>query len=134
MKEYPKKKLSKTLHKRTRLNPEQLSRVAGGYGGGEIAKYGPDGVQNLALTRAYAKTKSTAKRFVLFSDRLGRRVFLADAGKTVLVEKELPLTFEISQALHFVAGFDDADRKKAYYNDWFQVAIEVKFNWLTKTI
>lgn len=133
MAERPKKKLSKTLHKRVKLNPEQLSRVAGGYGEGEIAKYGADGIQNLALTRAYAKAKVKAKRFVLFSDRLGRRVFVASPYLD-LAEKELPLTFDIKEALQFVTGLDDANRKKAYYNDWFQVALEVKFDWVTKTI
>lgn len=134
MNERPKKKLSKTLHKRVKLNPEQLSRVAGGYGGGEIAKYGADGIQNLALTRAYSKTKRTAKRFVLFSDRFGRRVFVADSAKLDLGEKGLPLTFDVKEALQFVIGLDDADRKKEYYNNWFQVGVEIKFNWLTKTV
>lgn len=130
----PKPKLSKTLDKRTRLSPGQLSRVAGGYGGGAIAKYGADGVQNLALTRAYAKALRTAKRYVLFTDRLGRRMYVADRNKMNLRDDEQPLTFLCAQALEFVEGLDSVDLKKAYYRGLFVDTLGLEFEWLTKTI
>lgn len=134
MNKRPKPKLSKTLHKRTRLTASQLARVAGGYGGGAAAKYGVDGVQNLALTRAYAKALRTAKRYVLFTDRLGRRMYVADRNKMNLRDDEQPLTFLCAQALEFVEGLDSVDLNKAYYQELFSTAVGLEFEWLTKTL
>lgn len=125
------KRLSKNLGNRTKLRPDQLERVAGGYGHGVIGKYDAQGQQTLKRTRAVHLAAKSAKKFVLFSDKLGRRIYVADAGLAVLTD-ELPLTFEISQALRFMTGFDDPEKKREYYNNYFQVAIEIKFNWLIK--
>ena len=128
------KKLSKNLANRTKLRPDQLDRVKGGYGQGVAAKYDETGQQRLGLTRALFKGAKSAKRYVLESRRLGRKVYVADSGLIALSQDELPLTFEISQALKFIEGFDNPELKKAYYNDYFQAGAEIKFNWYTKKI
>jgi hypothetical protein len=122
------KKESKTLHKRAKLNPDQLDRVQKQYGEGEQSKYTNDGVQNLALTRALHKAKSKVPRYVLFSDRLGRRAYVAKS------EYESRITFELSEALEFIEGFDNPELKKRHYNEFFANRLKIDFDWLTKRI
>lgn len=120
------KKLSRTLHKRTKLNPEQLQRVKDQYGDGDAGKYDPDGIQSLAKTRGLAKARANGKKFVLFSDRLKRRAYVG--------VWEARLTFEIKEALVFVEGFDSETMKKDYYNAYFKEQIDVLFNWQIKNL
>lgn len=101
------------LTKRTRLNPEQLNRVLGSASEGEASKYSADGVQSLELTRRLAKAKRRAKRYALFTDQLGKRLYVAsdDVGR---------LTFDKKEALQFFHGFDKPELKLEFFNRAFQ--------------
>lgn len=105
------------LAKRTKLRPDQLERVRGGSGHGQSTKYGPDGVQSLELTRRLLKAKRKAKKFVLYTDKIGRRLYVADP---VLVKKrkddEIAITFDRKEALLFYQGFDDPEKVISYYD------------------
>lgn len=106
-----KPKLSKSLAKRTRLNAGQLERVKGQAGNGLASRYLPDGSQSLELTRRLAKAQKKAKKFILYSDQLGKRIYLSGSLE------DYPLTFEKKEALTFLEGFDDPERKIKYWNE-----------------
>lgn len=99
-------KLSKQLAKRTALTPAQLERVKG-EGGGAASKYDSSGKQSLALTRRLAAARRKAKKLVLYTDQLGRRLYIGDRAKMNLRDGVLPLTFDKDEALIFFEGFDD---------------------------
>lgn len=104
------KKLSVDLSSRTHLTKEQLVRAKGQAGDGLSSRYGSDGTQSLALTRKLAKAAKKARRFILFSEQLGKTVYVSKA-------KELfPLTFDIKEARTFIEGFDDPRAKVSYWN------------------
>lgn len=106
---HPKPKLSKRLALRTHLTPAQLERVTA-EGNGAASKYGNDGVQSLALTRRLAAAKRKAKRLVLYTDQLGRRLYIGDRAKMNLRSDVSPLTFDKNEALHFIEGFDNIEQ------------------------
>lgn len=109
----PKPKLSKTLTKRTKLTTDQLTRARGQAGNGEASRYGTDGVQSLELTRRLAKAQRKAKRFVLYTDQLGQRLYIAK-------DVAAPLTFDKAAALTYVQGFDMPELKVEYWNQMFR--------------
>lgn len=109
----PKPKLSKTLTKRTKLSPSQLERASGQAGEGLASRYGADGVQSLTLTRRLNLARKKVKKFVLYSDQIGKRVYIS---KEI---ENFPLTFEKSDALKFFNGFDDPAVKVRYWNEFF---------------
>jgi len=113
----PKPKLSKTLTRRTKLTTEQLTRAKGQAGNGLASRYDKNGTQSLELTRKLAKAAKKAKRFVLYSDQLGRRVYVS----TYTGSEYAPLTFDKADALTFIQGFDDPAVKVAYWNICFAV-------------
>ncbi len=104
-------KLSKNLAKRVWLNAEQLERVKGQAGNGLATRYLSDGTQSLELTRKLAKAAKKAKRFVLYSDQLGKRIYISKVDET------FPLTFEIKEALTFFHGFDNPELKIEYWGN-----------------
>lgn len=106
------------LTKKTKLKPDQLERVNGAAGNGLATRYDANGHQSLELTRRLAKARNKAKRYVLFSDQLGRRVYVADREKADLFPEDSPLTFNRKEALTFFHGFDDPERKKKHYNEY----------------
>lgn len=112
----PAPKLSRTLAQRTKLTKDQLKRVKGQAGEGLASRYTPDGRQSLELTRRLAKARKKARKFLLYSDQLGRRLFLSSSVKGV------PLTFEEKEALRFFEGFDDPKVKKNYWEHAFSLA------------
>ena len=105
-----KRKLSKNLAGRTRLSPDQLERVKGQAGEGLASRYLSDGTLSLQLARNLAKAKRKARKFVLYSDQLGKRVYIS---KKV---EDIPLTFHPDEALKFFEGFDSPDTKVKYWN------------------
>lgn len=109
------KKLSRELAKYTKLSPDQLERVKGQAGEGLASRYDNEGNLSLPLARKLAKAKAKAKRFVLYSDQLGRRLYLS--GDT----KGVPLTFDKREALRFIEGFDDPKIKKEYWERMFSL-------------
>lgn len=106
------------LSKRTKLRPDQLDRVKGGSGNGESSKYRPDGVQSLELTRRLMKAKKKAKRFILFTDHIGRRLYVADPKLIDVKEDEVNITFNRKEALQFFHGFDDPKLVVDYYDNF----------------
>lgn len=116
-----KPKLSRTLSRRTKLTPDQLARVKGQAGEGQASRYRADGTQSIELTRRLAKAYRKAKRFVLYSDQIGRRVFVSADTKLAW-----PLTFDKKEALKFIEGFDDPGTKVQYWNEFF-IAQPLKF-------
>lgn len=104
------------LTKRTSLTPKQLLKIDGS-GNGEKSKYDSRGKQSIELTRALAKAKRKSKRFILFTDQLGRRLYIADPS--TVTQDETPITFNRKEALSFIEGFDDPERKKRFYNGTF---------------
>lgn len=110
----PVKKLSKQLSKRTKLSPSQLERVRGQAGGGLASRYNDNGEQSLTLTRRLAKAAKKARRFILYSDELGKRVYVSSEIA------DIPLTFDKANALLFFEGFDDPQAKVVYWNKRIQ--------------
>lgn len=110
----PKKKLSKTLTTRTKLSAEQLQRAKGQAAQGAASKYAADGTQSLELTRRLFKARAKAKKFVLYSDQHGKRLYLSNNTK-----EEFPLTFDKKQARIFYEGFDDPNVKINYWKNIF---------------
>lgn len=105
-------------NKKTTLKPDELARVDGLAGDAQAARYGSDGKLVGAKTlRGLLKAKKKARKYVLYSDLLGRRVYIWDNSKTT----DTPLTFEIDQALQFYEGFDDPEKKSA---NWQRVLKE----------
>lgn len=120
------KRLSRQLDLRTKLTPSQLSRVKGQAGEGRSSRYNPDGSQSLELTRRLNKAKTKARKFVLYSDVVGRRLYLSANNKELW-----PLTFDIKEALKFFEGFDDPGTKVLYWDEFFyQLGIRFKVNHL----
>lgn len=117
-----KKIKSQTLTKRTKLTAEQLKRVRGSAGRGVAASYTEDGSLSLELVRRLNLARKKAKKFCLYSDQLGRRIYVADKEliKKQLSEEEKDraayLTFNKKEALPFFRGFDEPSDKTAYYN------------------
>lgn len=107
----PKRKYSHSLSKRTHLTQEQLKRVAGQAGNGLASRYGKDGVQSLVLTRRLAKAQRKATRFVLYSDQLGKRIYVS-----ATIDDNEQLTFDKKGALQFIDGFDNPETKVKYWN------------------
>lgn len=112
----PSPHLSKNLALRTKLTPEQLQRVKGQAGHGLASRYDKDGNQSLQLTRNLLKAKRKAKRLVLYTDQLGRRLYIADSAKIKLRGDEALLTFDKAEALHFYEGFDDIVQACRYWS------------------
>jgi hypothetical protein len=112
------------LTKRTKLNARQLERVKGESGQGKSSKFDPDGNLSLQLVRKLAKAKAKAKKYVLFTDQIGRRLYVADHDKignklrqsNTSNEEEACITFDRKEALEFFWGFDDPEQKRSYYN------------------
>lgn len=122
----PPKKLSKQLTKRTKLTKEQLQRAKGQAPDGLASRYDTDGNQSLELTRRLAKAQKKARRFVLFSEQLGKIVYVAKSAEA------FPLTFDIKEARTFIEGFDNAHEKTAYWDSYFYYRGGLQ--WLTKHI
>lgn len=95
--------------KATKLKPAQLERLKKLAGEGQSGKYGADGKAQLTLIRGLAKARQKAGRFVLYTDQLGRRLYICSPYH-VLIE-EAPLTFDLTKALQFYDGFDDPATK-----------------------
>lgn len=112
----PNKKLSTTLHKRTRLNPEQLKRLEQQSGKGLSTKY-EGGKVSLELVKRLVKAKKKSEKFALFTDQLGRRMYIADRELVGLERGCTPITFNLKEALLFYEGFDEPEIKIKYYNE-----------------
>lgn len=115
---------SQQLTKRTKLNPDQLERVKGSAGRGMAARYTPNGELSLELVRRLHLARKKAKKFTLYTDQLGRRLFVADPD---LIRKQLSdeekeraayITFNKKEALPFYRGFDNPSDKTNYYNKY----------------
>jgi hypothetical protein len=116
-------KLSKTLTRRTKLNPDQLARVQQQEGNGEASKYDANGQYSLELGRRLNKARKKAPKYILYSDQLGRRVYVADRRYTM---EEKPLTFTQSEALTFLFGFDEEQVKIDYYSQYLNLRLLTK--------
>ena len=115
------RKLSKQLTKRTKLTAEQLARAKGQAANGEASRYDANGNQSLELTRRLAKASKKARKFVVYSEQLGKTVYVG-------ARLELfPMTFDIKEARMFLEGFDEPRAKVAYWN----IAIPA-IDWMVK--
>jgi len=121
------------LSRRTKLRPDQLERVKGGSGNGEASKYRNDGTQSLELTRRLFLAKKKAKRFVLFTDQVGRRMYVADPKMIDVKEGELSITFNKKEALQFIEGFDDPTITMPYYENYLTYEKSGNFIFVLKT-
>lgn len=106
----PKKKLAapKSLVKRVKLNADQYERATGGATEGQASVYVPDGnnyIKSLPRIRGLAKARNKQPRFALFTDQIGKRLYVGNEG----------LTFDKKEALVFYEGFDDPSKKAAYF-------------------
>lgn len=101
------------LAKRTRLTAKQLKRLKEEGGKGEHLKYSAKGEVSLELIRRLAIAKRNAERYVLYTDEIGRRLYVADRE---FVKQGAQLTFNIKEALHFLNGFDEPEIKINYFN------------------
>lgn len=119
------KKLSTTLTRRTKLTQDQLERVKQQEGNGEAMKFNEQGEFTLELGRRLNKAKRKAQKYVLYSDQLGRRVYVADRTKVNLTEQK-PLTFNQSEALTFLYGFDEEEVKIKYYSQFLNLTLLTK--------
>jgi|SRR5690606_10312671 len=106
------------LTTKTKLKPEQLERVKGYAGEGKATKYDENGELSLTLVRRLAKAKRKAKKYVLFTDEIGRRLYVADKTKVDLAPYETPYTFNKKEALIFYYGFDDPEVKRTWYGGY----------------
>ena len=78
-------------------------------------------VQSLELTRRLAKASKKARKFVVYSEQLGKTVYVG-------ARLELfPMTFDIKEARMFLEGFDEPRAKVAYWN----IAIPA-IDWMVK--
>jgi arsenate reductase-like glutaredoxin family protein len=111
----PKKKLSQVLQNKKRLTQEQLERFRGESGKGLSQRFDERGEYSIELTRRLLKAKNKAQKFILYSDMLGRRVYVADKELVQLGREESALTFDKKEALLFYEGFDDPEVKQRYY-------------------
>lgn len=110
------------LSKKPKLTIEQLDRVNGGSGNGAMSTFRSNGVKDYVLVKRLIKAQKKAKKFVLFSDQIGRRVYIADEEKETLKRGDAPLTFNRDNALKFIEGFDDGNAKKVFYAKIFAVS------------
>jgi len=118
------KKLSRTLDRRVKLTTEQLDRLKKESGGGVSSKYNEAGEYTLTLGRRLNKARKKAPKYVLFSDQLGRRVYVADRKFVNLEEK--PITFNQDEALVFLFGFDEEQIKIDYYSNFLNLKFLTK--------
>lgn len=100
------------LTNRVQLTPTQLLQVQGSAAEGLAARYNAQGKQSLELTRRLNLAKKRAKKFVLCTDQLGKRLYIGppEIGR---------LTFEKSDALRFFYGFDKPEVKIGFYDKFF---------------
>lgn len=108
------------LTNRTKLTPAQLEVVRGKAPEGLASRYDENGRQSLELTRRLVKAKQKAKRFVLFTDQLGRRLYVGAC--------EGEITFDKKEALQFYEGFDDPTVKSRWWSwEISKRGIEIQF-------
>lgn len=111
------KKTSVQLHKYTKLSPGQLLRLEQSGGNGARAKFSANGEVSLELIRRVELAKRKGPKYLLYTDELGRRTYIADRDLDQSIKREdLPLTFEIKKALKFYEEFDNDEIKKKYYH------------------
>lgn len=96
------------LTNRTKLTPDQLATVKGRAPEGLASRYDETGRQSIELTRRLVKAKRKAKKFILFSDQLGKRLYVG------MCEGEL--TFDKKEAMKFYYGFDDPTVKARWWS------------------
>ena len=124
---------SRKLTNRTKLNPIQLKRAKGSAGRGESSVYKADGTMSLELVRRLHLAKKRAKQFVLFTDELGRRLYVGDFNLIDFskAEKEnenlAVITFSKAEALPFYEGFDKPEMKIEYYNQKLKLKLLTQF-------
>jgi len=106
------------LSNRTKVTPEQLERIQGMEGGGVASTYNEQGEKELSLIRKLSLAKRKAPKFVLYTDQLGRRLYIGDRALLKYKPKDqtAAITFDIKQALQFIEGFDNPSVKIAYFN------------------
>jgi hypothetical protein len=109
-----------------KLTQEQYQRVLQSEGLGQSHKFNPKTyVQSLSRIKGLDKMRKRCPKYVLYSDQLGRRAYVADWRIAKLTETESPLTFDKSEALVFYEGFDDVNMKKSYY----EPLTKLKLSW-----
>jgi len=117
----PKKKVSRyKLTMRTKLSEEQFARAERETGKAETHAYikqGKEYKKTLRSIRGLAKLWRAAKKYVLFTDQLGRRLYISDVDKVKFAAGEKPLTFQIKEALPFAHGFDKPEMKQQYWQE-----------------
>lgn len=127
-KKRPQKKRSRyKLTNRVKLTPDQHARAQKETGKAEAAMYEPKGgdyVKTLRSIRGIGKAYKKAKKYVLYTNQLGRTLYAGDNDILKLpTVNELdepipcvPVTFNIYEALKFAMGFDIAERKIEHWN------------------
>lgn len=73
--------------------------------------------ESLRHIRSLAKAKQRAGRFALFTDQLGKRLYIS---KSV---EDFPLTFDRSEALEYYEGFDDPERLSVQWCAKFPIVL-----------
>lgn len=112
------KKSKYKLSSRVHLTEDQYERMLNEEGEGASAKFEKtkDGYElSLRKARALLKAKAKARRFILYTDQIGRRLYIGDNSVLKLTD-EYPLTFQKHLALKFVEGFDSHELKSNYYS------------------
>lgn len=110
-----KKKPSVILHKYTKLSPQQLKRLEQMGGNGAHLKFSADGTVSLELLRRLELAKRRQPKYVLYSNEHGRDLYIADRDIVRVPKEQTPLTTNIKEALTFIQGFDDEEKKISYY-------------------
>lgn len=114
---------------RVKLKPNQLKRVKELSGEGESSKYNAAGEMELQRVRGLAKARAKASRYVLYTNQLGKRLYI-----TKEVNEDAPLSFTLSEALHFYEGFDDPITKILGYERVLRKYSPFPFNLQTEKI
>ena len=73
--------------------------------------------ESLRHIRSLAKAKQRAGRFALFTDQLGKRLYVSKE------REDFPLTFSRAEALEYYEGFDDPARLSIWWGAKFPTVL-----------
>lgn len=73
--------------------------------------------ESLRHIRSLAKAKQRAGRFALFTDQLGKRLYVSKSNE------DYPLTFDKKEAREYYEGFDDPARLDEQWGEKFPVPL-----------
>jgi hypothetical protein len=120
--------------KKIKLTKSELDRTINLAPNGQSAKFDKNGETSLRLIKSLAKAKLKAGRFALYSDQLGKRLYIGAIKLTYYKadRSEAPFTFVKSEALEFFEGFDDPAKKIKHWEMVLQefTKFQIKLNFV----